>query len=128
METMVKRESSMREVTITRKRGYYGKFRTLKLFVDDDLVGKIRQGETIVIKVPDQANAMVGKMDWGKTEALLLKDLVDGDALVVKAWYTLNIFRNIGISTIPMRIERRSENSSDEFNGKVAAVTDTPSG
>ncbi len=109
METMVKMERSMREVTITRDRGFYGKFRTLELFVDDELVGKIRQGETIVIKVPDQANALVGKMDWGETEALLLKDLVDGDALVIKSWFTFNRSRNIGTSTMPMRIERRSE-------------------
>ena len=65
----------MKKTIIECKKGHYGKWRTLKLFVDREHVTDIKQGQTIEIEIENNAKQIYGKMDWGKTKVLLLNEL-----------------------------------------------------
>ncbi len=95
----------MKTLTITRMRGYFAAARKVSLYVDGEKVGQLKQRETLTLEVPDTAQVIQGKVDWAKTETFSLADVPDGAKLVVRAWFTLNPLRNLGISPIPMRIE-----------------------
>ncbi len=97
----------MREITIIRNKGYYGRFRKIKIFIDRKFFIKIKPGETITIKIPDNSKQMYGRMDFLKTNKFSLNNVEHGDRLEVKAWFTpnpLGLF--FGSLTLPIRIEK----------------------
>jgi len=95
----------MKTLTITRMRGYYGAARAMALYVDGEKVGKIKHRESLTLEVADDAQELYGKIDWTKTERFALSGATDGAALVIRTWFTLNPLRNLGITTMPARIE-----------------------
>ncbi len=95
----------MKTLTITRIRGYSAMARAVALYVDGKKVGQLKQRETLTLEVPDTAQVMQGKIDWAKTEPFPLTDVPNGANLVIRAWFTLNPLRNLGISSMPMLIE-----------------------
>ncbi len=95
----------MRALIIHRKPGWYGRARKLKLFVDGDAAGSIKTGETLTINIPDGAQTIYGKMDWGKTEPFSIETAKSGDKLVIISRFTLNPLKNIAIQAIPVRFE-----------------------
>ena len=96
----------MKKTIIACKQGHYGKWRTLKLFVDGEHVTDINQGQTIEIEIVNNAKQIYGKMDWGKTKVLSLNELNDGDTIRLSPHFTMNPFRAGGIlASIPIKLE-----------------------
>ena len=62
------------EIKVNFKKGWYGRFRKLKLYVDDEHMLDIKQGDTKVIKFSSNSKEMYGKMDWGETNKLSLEE------------------------------------------------------
>lgn len=95
----------MRNITLKRNKGWFGRIRTLKLYVDDIEVGSVKSGETVSLAIPDGARELYGKMDWGMTNMFSLAFIEEGDTLFANAWFTFNPLRNMAIIEIPIRIE-----------------------
>ena len=98
----------MPNITISRNRGAYAKMRALKIIVDGEHVASIRQGKSISIDVPSHEFEMYGKMDWAKTNVLIVPQARSGDHFHFKAQFTINPFRNLGIPTMPIRLEQET--------------------
>ncbi len=92
----------MRAIQVRRDRGYYGMIRSLELIVDGFAVGKIEQGHTIGLQVPENARHIWGRMDWGETTRLELPG--EGATVVFQGYFTLNPLRNLGVQPLPFRI------------------------
>ena len=97
----------MHTIKVVRERGYYGKFRAMKLVVDGQTVGSIKDGQTIEINIPDDAEEIFGKMDWGKTSVISLGKLEVDGAVVFEPYFSFNILRMFGIFKIPVRVTCR---------------------
>lgn len=95
----------MRTITLTRNKGWFGRARTLKLFVDDKEVGAVKAGKTVSLNIPDGAQELYGKMDWGKTNKYSLAFIEDGDALFANGRFTFNPLRNFALVEIPIQIQ-----------------------
>ena len=74
----------MIRIRIERHRGCYGMIRAFRIVVDGVPVGRIRQGESMVVEVPAGSREIWGEMDWGKTGRLNLQDCHPGVTLVLK--------------------------------------------
>lgn len=94
----------MRKIKIVCATGSFAKFRALKLVIDGKNVDSIKQGKAIEIEIPDDAVELRGKMDWGMTEPILLTNVKEGDIVTFKPYFTLNLLRSFGISTLPIRV------------------------
>ena len=96
-------------LTVTRNRGYYGKVRKLALYVKtprgDLRVGEVKSGQSETIDIPQVATQIYGKMDWAKSVPMDLAFVNGGDTVYANLWFTLNPFRNLGIPTMPCKIE-----------------------
>jgi len=84
--------------------GYFGKIRKLRLLVDGVDVGEIGDGETVEIDVPEYGEMIYGKMDWGKTVQIPLRSVADTDTITFEPYSTINLFRQLGILPIPIRV------------------------
>lgn len=102
----------MKTVTITREKGFYGRMRELRLFADSHEVGSIKSGATQTFEIPVTATSLDGKMDWGRTYAIDLSGVQDGDSLTITSWFTLNPFRQVGLMKLPVRIEKTTHIST----------------
>ena len=95
----------MREITLYRKPGWYGRIRKLAIFVDGEKAATIKTGETITISVPNDAREIYGKMDWGKTAPFSIGATKGAASLVIISWFSLNPLKIFGIPRIPIRFE-----------------------
>ena len=93
----------MKQIKITRNRGYYGAARQMGIYVDNEKVGNLMQTKTLEIDVPNEAVELYGKMDWAKTEKIPLQSLSDGAHLTVQTYFTLNPLKIFGITGLPAR-------------------------
>ena len=98
----------MKRIKLTRLRGYYGAARQLGIYVDGEKVGNLMQTKTLELDVPDEAEILYGKMDWGKTEMFPLQALSDGAHITVQTFFTINPLRILGIPTLPARFGQAS--------------------
>jgi len=98
-------------ITVTRNRGYYGKFRKLQLYAKTprgkSRLGEVKQGASVTVNVPQDATEIYGKMDWCKSVPMDLTFVSQGETIYANLWFTLNPFRLMGIPTMPCRIESR---------------------
>lgn len=94
----------MRKIRIVCEKGFYGRFRALKLEIDGREVGSIRQGKSVEIEIPPDAVEIRGRMDWGKTDSLSLTHVKEGDVITFKPYFSLNFKRGLGVKNIPIRI------------------------
>lgn len=94
----------MLTIRVVRERGAYGMFRALTIVVDGEFMGRVKEGQSIEIEVPDHAKKIVGKMDWGETEAVSIADLSTGGVVVFKPYFSLNLLRGMGILKLPIRV------------------------
>lgn len=97
----------MRKISIVRKSGSYGKLRALKLIVDGNKVGSVKDGQSIEIQIPGDAVNLKGKMDWASSDSFSLGDIKDGETIVFKFYFTLNPLRNLGLLSLPVLISRQ---------------------
>lgn len=95
----------MRRVILKRNKGWFGRMRALKLYVDDIEIGSIKAGETITLDIPDGVTELYGKMDWGKTNKFPLAFIEDGDEVFANARFTLNPLRNMAIIQMPITLQ-----------------------
>jgi len=93
------------KITIIRNKGYYGRMRTAKIMADGNEIGLIKSGETINIKIPEQANNLYIKMDWARSEPYSIDKLEEGQTIYINAQFTFNPLRSLGIMTMPIAFE-----------------------
>lgn len=93
------------KITMIRNKGYYGRMRTAKIMADDNEIGSIKSGEIVNIKIPKRADNIYIKMDWAKSQPYPIDNLEEGQTIYVNTWFTFNLFRAVGMMTIPMAIE-----------------------
>tara|TARA_B100000446_G_C10256837_1_gene235232 strand:- start:86 stop:481 length:396 start_codon:yes stop_codon:yes gene_type:complete len=61
------------KIKVSRDKGNFGRFRKLKLYVDDEHLFDIKAGEAMIINIPPNAKTIHGKMDgMGRLETNLL--------------------------------------------------------
>jgi len=95
------------KITVVRNKGPYGRMRTAKIMADGNEIGLIKSGETINIKIPEQANNLYIKMDWGRSEPYPTNKLKEGQIIYINSWFTFNPLRILGIMTIPIAFENK---------------------
>ncbi|MEM7767778.1 MAG: hypothetical protein AAF253_09860 [Pseudomonadota bacterium] len=93
-----------KRVRLVRRRGWYGIARALAIEVDGEPMGAVRQNGRLDMVVPADARWLVGRMDWGQTERFDLTGVSDGQVIDVRAPFTLNSSRQLGlVAPIPFR-------------------------
>ena len=97
----------MRTITVTRNRGWYGRIRTAIILADDVEIGRVKSGETVNVEVPDHANNLYVKVDWGRSSPYPASNLKEGDTIYMNAWFTLNPLRNLAILPLPIALEQQ---------------------
>lgn len=98
----------MKKLEIIRKRGWYGKLRALRLFVDGEEIGSVGDGETVLVALNPDAKTLKGRMDWGSTAAFDLTKAKSGDAIEIVSHFTLNLWRSLGLGTLPIKLTLRA--------------------
>jgi len=91
----------LKKITIFYEKGYYGRLRAVKIYVDNIEIGQLKQGQELTCELPDAANIIYAKIDWGKTDPLNVDSVYDGEQINLKSYFTLNPLRNIGIMPLP---------------------------
>ena len=92
-------------ITVARNKGWFGRIRTASIMADDVEIGRVKSGETANVQVPDHANSLYVRMDWGRSSAYPVSNVKDGQTIYMNAWFTLNPLRNIGVIPIPFALE-----------------------
>jgi hypothetical protein len=94
----------MKQIRVERQKGYYGMIRALVILVDGTPLGSIKQGETIIFEVPEIGQEIWGKMDWAETPHLSLQGYNPDKTVVFKGCFSLNPFKNLGVSNMPFKV------------------------
>ena len=72
------------KIFLDYKKGWYGKFRKLKIYLDGDVhLTDMKQGEQKEVEIPENIQFLFGKMDWKKTEKINVQDFSEGDCLEI---------------------------------------------
>ena len=100
------KEADMSAITLVYRKGWYARLRELRIFADDSPICAIKQGDEVEVELPEGAVHLFGKMDWAKTERFALKNISNGDRLILVPYFTINPLRMLGIMPMPIRIER----------------------
>ena len=103
-------------IMVHRAKGLYGKVRMLEIIVDGEIKGKIAEGQTKLFDVYSTSKEMWAKMDWGETTRIDISDYMHSDyqsgiAIIFKGYFTLNVFRSLGISKIPFKVYKGTNSS-----------------
>lgn len=69
-------------ITVTRTRQWANKARGVKLFLNGEAVGKIRDGKSQTFRVKPGLHSLEAKVDWCRTQPLQLRIADGGSALV----------------------------------------------
>lgn len=91
-------------IRVERQRGFYGAFRSLRLVLDGERIGSIKQGECLVFDLPRIGRQIWGRMDWAETRRLSLDDYKPDETIVFKAYLTFNFLKTLGVSTMPFDV------------------------
>lgn len=92
-----------KELTVHRKKGPYAMFRKMQLWVDDEKVGEVGNGDSLELVVPDSAKTLIGKMDWGKTPECDLTQVAHGSTISLEGHFTLSKAKLVGIMNMPFK-------------------------
>ena len=110
-------------IQVSRDKGNFGRWRKLKLYVDDEHLFDIKAGEAMIIDIPPNAKTIHGKMDWLETNLLSLENIRAGEQIKIEepsavqvdsvASFLRSIFSSkaptydvIGLKSLPMRLSR----------------------
>ena len=110
-------------IQVSRDKKSYGRWRKLKLYVDDEHLFDIKAGEAMIIDIPPNAKTIHGKMDWLETNLLSLENIRAGEQIKIEepsavqvdsvASFLRSIFSSkaptydvIGLKSLPMRLSR----------------------
>jgi hypothetical protein len=103
------------KINVSRNKGWYSRFRKLKLYVDDEHLYEIKAGESIIIDIPPNAKTIHGNMDWGTTNVLSLENIGEGEQIKIEGYFTLNLSKILGLTEFPMRLKRENEHGDHLF-------------
>ena len=71
-------------IQVSRDKKSYGRWRKLKLYVDDEHLFDIKAGEAMIIDIPPNAKTIHGKMDWLETNLLSLENIGAGEQIKIE--------------------------------------------
>ena len=111
------------KIKVSRDKRSWGRWRKLKLYVDDEHLFDIKAGEAMIIDIPPNAKTIHGKMDWLETNLLSLENIRAGEQIKIEepsavqvdsvASFLRSIFSSnaptydvIGLKSLPMRLSR----------------------
>ncbi len=70
-------------IRVTRGGEYFGLGRSLRIFVDGSLAGRVRRNRTAEVRVAPGAHEVHVKMDWCRSEAQAV-DVAGGEAVALR--------------------------------------------
>jgi hypothetical protein len=94
----------MKKLKVIRMSGYYGMIRKLGIYIDGQKVGDVGNGSETMIDVPDGGVSLEGRMDWGKTDAVGLAALKDGQTITFTTFFSFNPLRGLGLANLPFKV------------------------
>ena len=111
------------KIKVIRDKGNFGRWRKLKLYVDDEHLFDIKAGEAMIIDIPPNAKTIHGKLGWPglETNLLSLENIRAGEQIKIEepsavqvdsvASFLRSIFSSkaptyIGLKSLPMRLSR----------------------
>ena len=71
-------------IQVSRDKGNFGRFRKLKLYVDDEHLFDIKAGEAMIIDIPPNAKTIHGKMGGLETNLLSLENIGAGEQIKIE--------------------------------------------
>ena len=80
------KDSETMIVTLDVTPGYYGRFRKLHIYFNEDSFltsVRLNRKQQIEIEIPSNARYLFGEMDWVTAEKIDLTDLQNGDAIKI---------------------------------------------
>ena len=95
----------MVDIKIFRNKGWFGRFRTAIIMADDVEIGRVKSGESVDVRIPEQTSHIYVKMDWGRSSPYPVNKIKHGQTIYMNAYFTLNPLRSIGVIPIPITLE-----------------------
>ena len=119
-------------IQVSRDKGGYGRWRKLKLYVDDEHLFDIKAGEAMIIDIPPNAKTIHGKMDWLETNLLSLENIREGEQIKIEepsaqidgrrsvASFLRSVFlpkvpNPLDMKSLPMRLRRDEEEETTSY-------------
>jgi hypothetical protein len=84
----------------------YAMLRALDIQIDGLSVGSLKPDNSFKIEISDNAQTILGKMDWGRTKPFSLSDCEDGDVISFQGYFSPNPFVQLGLMGLPFHIDR----------------------
>ena len=98
------------KVSIEYKKATGGVRRGLDLYdQNDQRLTTIFPGQSQKIDAPIGLLSLCGKMDWAKTEVLVLSGSTEHVHILINQWFTLNPLRMLGLMQLPVSLEQVKE-------------------
>ncbi|MEL6338964.1 MAG: hypothetical protein AAFQ65_03600 [Myxococcota bacterium] len=86
-----------RRIILKREPAWYAKLRRLKIMVDEEQVGTLRERETLELEVPNGSMFLQARMDWARTKPLFLPDLANGTCIVFQGQLSWDLNPTMGV-------------------------------
>ena len=118
-------------IQVSRDKRSYGRWRKLKLYVDDEHLFDIKAGEAMIIDIPPNAKTIHGKMDWLETNLLSLENIRAGEQIKIEEpsaqidgrRSVASILRSVfspevpDMKSLPIRLSRDEEEETTSYLG-----------
>lgn len=105
----------MATITVSRNKGWFGRSRRASIMADNIEIGSVKAGESLTVRIPDGASGLYVKIDWGRSEPYPVNQIREGDTIYVKARFSWNLLRNLGILPIPVTLESKARGSHPDL-------------
>ena len=105
-------------IQVSRDKGGYGRWRKLKLYVDDEHLFDIKAGEAMIIDIPPNAKTIHGKMDWLEMNLLSLENIGAGERIKIEGpsfWDAAKV--RPGMKSLPIRLRRDEKEETTSYLG-----------
>ncbi len=103
--TFIQALKSMRTIIIVRNKGWYCRFRTVSIMADNTELSRLKPGSTTTLTIPMDVKYLYIKTDFLKSLKYIAKNIKNGQTIYANSWFTFNILKNFGISSIPFELE-----------------------
>ena len=120
------------KIKVSRDKRSFGRWRKLKLYVDDEHLFDIKAGEAMIIDIPPNAKTIHGKMDWLETNLLSLENIRAGEqikieepsaqidgrrsvASILRSVFLPKVPNPLDMKSLPMRLRRDEEEETTSY-------------
>tara|TARA_B100000029_G_scaffold448729_1_gene471424 strand:- start:836 stop:1219 length:384 start_codon:yes stop_codon:yes gene_type:complete len=120
------------KIKVSRDKRSWGRWRKLKLYVDDEHLFDIKAGEAMIIDIPPNAKTIHGKMDWLETNLLSLENIRAGEqikieepsaqidgrrsvASILRSVFLPKVPNPLDMKSLPMRLRRDEEEETTSY-------------